>query len=402
MSRTARHAAPTWFVVLVVLTSAASTGSVSASGFSESERSSEPTRDDDLDRRVAVMVDEGLAFLAGQQNDDRSFSAVRGEDVIQAPLAVTALSALAFMANGSTLGRGAYQQQVRTAIEYLLDHQIDLELDGAPPGPLGKDGVPLVPGYFKVESDSTSRTHGHGYATLAIAEAYGTLAPDPRLGDAAESKMRQDQARMKVALQRAVLLIESSQSDKGGWFYQPGDNLDEGSVTITMIQALRAARDVGIDVNKTVIDAAVEYVRKSQRPGDGGFKYQITGVESVTYALTAAAISTLNASGDYDSTVIDLGLEFMKRNDPVFEPHAHYLEDQKFPWYARLYAAQAYYAHRDRKLWERWFPLLVEDLEGRRNDKGSFNDDQYGQVYATATACLMLQIDYQYLPIFQR
>jgi hypothetical protein len=389
-------------VLVLTLALTASGGGAFANGYGESERSADAMRDDDLDRRVASLVESGLQFLSKQQNDDRSFSAVRGEDVIQAPLAVTALSALAFMANGSTMGRGPYQQQVRSAIEYLLDHQIDLELDGAPPGPIGEDGVALLPGYFKVESDSTSRTHGHGYATLAIAEAYGTLAPDARLGDAAESKMRQDQARMKVALQRAVLLIEASQSDKGGWFYQPGDNLDEGSVTITMIQALRAARDVGIDVQKSVIDAAVEYVRKSQRPGDGGFKYQITGVESVTYALTAAAVSTLNATGDYDSKVIDSGVEFMKRNDPVFEPHAHYLEDQKFPWYARLYAAQAYYAYRDRKLWERWFPLLVEDIESRKTSSGSFADDQYGQVYATATACLLLQIDYQYLPIFQR
>jgi hypothetical protein len=165
---------------------------------------------------------------------------------------------------------------------------------------------------------------------------------------------------------------------------------------------MRAARDVGIDVDKRVIDDAVKYVHDSQRASDGGFRYQIA-MENVTFALTAAAVATLNATGDYDSGVIDRGIEFMKRNDPVFDPESHLLDDQKFPWYARLYAAQAYYLHRDRKLWERWFPALIDNLEGRRDSAtGAFEDPQYGQVYATASACLMLQIDYQYLPIFQR
>src|SRR6185436_5976350 len=143
----------------------------------------------DDDPRVAQFVDAGLEFLAKQQNDDRSFSVVKGEDVIQAPLAVTALTALAFMANGSTLGRGKYQRQVRSAIEYLLDHQTDYAIAGPPAGPI-VDDQELKPGYFKVVSDTQSRTHGHGYATLAIAEAYGTLSLDQKLGEAATSKMR--------------------------------------------------------------------------------------------------------------------------------------------------------------------------------------------------------------------
>ena len=46
----------------------------------------------------------------------------------------------------------------------------------------------------------------------------------------------------------AIVLISRSQSRDGGWLYTPDDAGDEGSVTITQVQALRACRDAGISV----------------------------------------------------------------------------------------------------------------------------------------------------------
>jgi hypothetical protein len=344
--------------------------------------------DDELLRQSTEMVDAGLAFLASRQNEDRSFSIDRNEEATRAPLAVTALAALAFMAGGSTMGRGPYQSQVRSAVEYLLDNQV---LHGEPG--IGDHG------YFKVQGDDTSRTHGHGFATLAVAEAYGTLSLDRSYGDAAHEKVRKDLDRMREALIAAVSIIERSQSREGGWEYEFDGTSHEGSVTIALIQALRAARDVGIAVDKGVIERAVAYVRKSQRATDGGFRYQLNHPQ-VTYALTAAAIATLNASGDYDSDVIDLGIEYMKRNDPVLAPDA---EPDSFPFYARLYAAQAYWFYRDPLLWERWHPAVVRELANSRiQSTGAFQGDDYGRIYATAMSCLILSIPFQYLPIFQR
>ncbi|MFH0947370.1 MAG: hypothetical protein V2A76_19460 [Planctomycetota bacterium] len=382
-----------WVAALLLLPGAEFLGS--AAGESAEEQA-EPSVEDTL-VRSARIASRGLEYLAKNQNEDRSFSVERSEDVTRAPLAVTALSALAFMAGGSTMGRGPYRQQVRDAIEYLLDHQVDKPPEGERGG---ADGA-LKYGYFLVESDSTSKMHGHGFATLAVSQAYGMLGIDASYGDSAGPKAREDLRRMRVALAGAVRLIERSQSEQGGWYYQPYENDHEGSMTVLMIQALRAARNVGVDVDKGVIDRAVKYLDKSQRREDGAFRYHLNSPQ-VSFALTAAAVATLNAAGTYDSEVIDRGIEYMRRHDPLLNPD-QWAADQNFPYYARLYAAQAYYVYRDQRLWREWHRRIIRDLENKQNAiTGHFGGGQYGSVYATAMSCLVLQIPFQYLPIFQK
>ncbi len=352
---------------------------------------------DDASIRAARVVDRGLEYLAAQQNEDRSFSIEPGEDAKRAPLAVTAIAALSFMAGGSTMGRGPYHEQVRTSIEFLLDHLAEVPPPGVAPS---RDGAPPQYGYFTIGSDDLSKLHGHGFATLAVAQAYGTLHIDATYNATAETKARLDQRRMREALSAATRLIEKSQSDVGGWYYRPYEADHEGSMTVLMIQALRAARDVGIDVDKGVIDRAIQYIHKSQKPDNGGFRYHLTH-NTVSYPLTAAAVATLNATGTYDSTVIDRGIDYMRRNDPILNADRGYVA-QQFPYYGRLYAAQAYYVYRDRRLWNVWYPRLVERLEEQQHSNGRFESAEYGRVYATAMSCLVLEIPFQYLPIFQK
>lgn len=382
-----------WLAALVLLPGAEMLGSVAEE---PAEVQSGPESGETLLRSMRI-VNGGLEYLAKNQNEDRSFSVESGEDATRAPLAVTALAALAFMAGGSTMGRGPYRKQVRDAIEFLLDHQVDKP----PEGESGTADGPLKYGYFLVESDSTSKMHGHGFATLAVSQAYGMLGIDASYGESAGPKAREDQRRMRVALAGAVRLIERSQSEQGGWMYQPYENDHEGSMTVLMIQALRAARNVGIEVDKGVIDRAVKYIDKSQRREDGAFRYHLNSPR-VSFALTAAAVATLNAAGTYDSVVIDRGIEYMRRHDPLLNPD-QWAADQNFPYYARLYAAQAYYVYRDQRLWQEWHRRIVRDLENRQSViSGHLEGGQYGRVYATAVSCLVLQIPYQYLPIFQK
>ncbi|MBI4881266.1 MAG: terpene cyclase/mutase family protein [Planctomycetes bacterium] len=361
----------------------------------------EGARAGDFDEALAAagrVAEKGLAYLATQQNEDGSFSVERGEEATQAPLAVTAIAALAFMGGGSTLGRGAHAEAVQGAIEFLLAHQVD-----RPPQGEGGDATgEMRYGYFSLESDPNSRMHGHGFATLAVAQAYGTLDVDPGFGESAGPKARADKERVRRALVAAVRLIERSQSLQGGWYYNPYEDDHEGSMTVLMIQALRAARDVGVDVDKGVIDRAVRYIHKSQRPEDGAFRYHLNS-PVVSYALTAAAVATLNAAGNYDSEVIDRGIAYMERHDPLLNPDLQFSGEQSFPCYARLYAAQAYHVHRDPRLWHEWYARAVRFLEGRQHrEKGCFDGDQYGRVYATAMSCLVLELPFQYLPIFQK
>src|SRR5262249_60184142 len=71
--------------------------------------------------------------------------------------------------------------------------------------------------------------------------------------------------RLEKMLTKAVEFCGRAQTDRGGWGYKSGTdngNFDEGSVTITQLQALRAAKNAGIIVPKSIIDKATDYLRK--------------------------------------------------------------------------------------------------------------------------------------------
>lgn len=316
-------------------------------------------------------LERGLVYLAQRQREtpDGSFPRGSAEETPEwAPVGVTALGALAFMAEGSSPGRGPYGHTVAAAIDYLL-----AKADLAPSSPTF--------GYVSAEGDRLSRTHGHGFATLALAQAYG-MAPESE--------------RLKKALVAAVALIETSQGAEGGWYYEPlRSPQHEGSVTICYVQALRAAHNAGIGVDREVIRRAENYVLRLQKD-DGTFRYGLNDPRS-TVALTAAGISTLNAAGTYDSGAIQNGIDaiWSRLQDPE-------REDTKFPYYERLYLAQAFWQLSDPRHFERWFEPEQEDMLRRQQADGSWTDSQHGNCFATAVNCLVLSVPQGALPIFQR
>lgn len=316
-------------------------------------------------------LERGLLYLAERQRESPDGSFPRGpagETQEWAPVGVTALAALAFLADGSSPGRGPFGQEVARAIDYLLG-----KADLAPSSPTF--------GYVSAQGDRRSRTHGHGFATLALAEAYG-MAPDSE--------------RLKRALVAAVGLIEASQGAEGGWEYEPVRSpKHEGSVTICYVQALRAARNAGIEIDRDVIARAEGYVLRLQKD-DGTFRYGLNEHRS-SVALTAAGISTLNAAGRYDSLAIQRGIDaiWSRLSDPA-------RDDRAFPYYERLYLAQAFWQLSDPRHFERWYEPELQRMLERQEPDGSWTDPQHGSCYATAMNCLVLAIPQGVLPIFQR
>src|SRR6185503_13288178 len=88
-------------------------------------------------------------------------------------------------------------------------------------------------GYVHLGGDTLSRMHGHGFAALALAQAFA-MSPGTERG-----------ARVQTALQAAVECIQKSQGVDGGWWYEPKASVQhENSITICAVQALRAAHGV--------------------------------------------------------------------------------------------------------------------------------------------------------------
>ena len=71
-----------------------------------------------------------------------------------------------------------------------------------------------------------------------------------------------------------------------------------------------------------------------------------------------------------------------------------------FFYYGHYYAVQVFWQVGG-TAWRDWYTSIRDDLLERQLDDGSWQDP-YGREYATAMACLVLQMPRNHLPIFQR
>lgn len=319
-----------------------------------------------LDREITPALDDaverGLAYLASTQLDDGSWDGGRfGKNV-----AITALAAIAMMAEGSTASRGVYADPIRRGLDFVLDSTKDNGLIAA--------------------EANNGPMYGHGFATLFLGEVYGMT------GGGADSDLSE---RIHETLVKAVRLIEQTQNEDGGWRYNPVPYDADVSVTICQIMALRSARNAGIEVSGGTIDRAVDYVRAAQNP-DGGFRYQLSAGSSA-WPRTAAGVSSLFYAGIYEDDSIDRGLEYLISTalpGTGSTQRSHY-------FYGQYYAVQSMYlAGGD--AWATWWPAIRAELLSTQNEDGRWDDRSVGPAYGTAMALIVLQMPKRYLPIFQK
>ncbi|MBL8722850.1 MAG: terpene cyclase/mutase family protein [Planctomycetes bacterium] len=329
----------------------------------------------------------GLAWLAAHQTEAGAWTGLVGHkqnhDYVAMPnglpvraqastghghVGVAAFAVLAFLAGGHLPDRGEYGKVVRAGHDYLVAH-------------CQENGM---------LADSGTRMYSHAFATLCLAEAYGMAQT----------------ANAKSVLERAVNLIVDSQNAYGGWRYNAFDREIDLSVTVCQVQALRAARNIGIRVPLDTIDRAMAYVLKSRVPAgrnQGLFYYKIHGrgafEKSGDFAINAAALTALSSAGIHDENLTEPVLRFLLDDYPAL---ADWGLDHYFFWYGNYYAAQAFYQAGGAPC-RQYFAALLRDLLRWQQADGSWaNRVGPGDEWSTAIACILLQMPKQYLPIFQR
>jgi len=307
-------------------------------------------------------VDKALDFLAKSQGRDGGWHDDQGSTSY--PVSMAALAGMGFLSNGNTPTRGPYADNVRKVSEYIMKHAGP---SGLIAGPNQENGRPM---------------YGHGFSLMFLSCVYG-MQTDTRA-----------QQRMAKVIEKAIKLTAEGQSAAGGWTYTPGSG-DEGSVTITQIQALRAAHNAGFSVPKGVIENAVKYIEACQNP-DGGINYSYGSRGGSRPAISAAAIATLYNAGEFDSPMADACLEYVVN---VFKGNKGNRMGHDF--YANLYASQAMYLAGD-EYWDDYFPALRDRLIKQQNGNGSWTGDGIGNTYGTAIGLIILQLPYRFLPIYQR
>ncbi|MBI5368257.1 MAG: terpene cyclase/mutase family protein [Planctomycetes bacterium] len=325
-------------------------------------------------RESMEAAERGLGFLARGQSKDGSWSSPVGYKLNEeymnngtdkAHIGVTALACIALMAQGNTPDRGRYGENVAHGLDFLLQCS---RVRGD--------------GYI---TQSGTRMYEHAFATLFLAEVYG-MSP------------RED---VKEALKRSVGLIVRSQNMEGGWRYQPFARDADLSITVSTLQALRAARNVGVSVPRAVIDKALTYVKNCGQGGrngqnlDGSFSYQALPAHQTrtSFPLTAAGVTSLFSAGEYDSVEARRGLDYLRRNIGSMRPDSYHY------FYGHYYAAQAMYQGGPR-YWNDYYPRVRDEIV--RLQIGDHWLDCVSANYATAMACIILQVPNEYLPIFQK
>lgn len=311
-------------------------------------------------------IKAGLEQLAGDQIRGGRNRGAFGDTGYAAGVAVTALSGLAFLCSGSTPFGGKYAPNIRACTEFILKNCRDS-------------------GYI-AENDRTRRfsnMYGHGYAMLYLSQIYGMS--------------RRSAVEEKLA--NAVELTCRIQNPIGGWRYQPVIQDADLSITICQIMALRAAHNAGMQVSNEVRTKTVEYVERCQNP-DGSFHYTERGGRT-TVALTAAGVVSFYSAGIYEGPKIDKALEWLYEHRPgkargqVVSPMNYY--------YAHYYAVQAmWHAQIQRPdYWNAWYPLIRDELLAKRDaSNDTWLDRKIGPEFATAMSCIILQIPFNYVPVF--
>lgn len=348
---------------------------------------------------AAALIEKALALLADQQESTGKWAQETEGGAFSSAtydMATTCMAGLAFLAHGDTPNRGRYGAHVSAAVHWVLRHAD------------AKTGVITTAG------DASRPMYGHCFAVLFLSETAGM--------DDSEHVAE----RVRAVVTAACVVIARAQSVRGGWSYgfhdggrwlgirrMPTD--DEGSVTIHAVQALRAAKNAGIPVDKAIIDRGLRYLRDCQGK-DGGLRYRwgSGSAESASEpAISAAAYTAWAMCGVYVPKTGGTACERAARRCGRFIGRAY--GDglvpsgvAQYPFYSLLHLAQATWFMGPWN-WDRFYPLarewLLDPSHGFRHNwlplwKGDSASGNW--VYCTAAALIILQMPYRNLPIFDR
>jgi len=258
---------------------------------------------------------------------------------------------LAFLAHGEDPEYGPYAKNIKKGIDFILKQQ-------ATNGYIGRS------------------MYNHGFATLALAEAYGMI----------------DDERLAGALKKSVALLTSAQdrNPKGAWRYSPDDTSADTTVAGCQLVALLAARNAGIPVPDQNIDKALKYLAGCRAP-NGGYGY--TSKSSPKGTLTAIGSLCLSLA--------------KKKDDKLFDKSTNFLTTRKsggghhYVFYHEYYMAQALF-HANEEEWKKWNDKNTQVMTAAQASDGGWNDQRLGRSGSTGFALLSMALNYRFLPIYEK
>jgi hypothetical protein len=267
-------------------------------------------RAEDIPEKYRGTIEKGLEWVAKQQYADGHWDANNNQN----PTTMTSLGGMSLLMEGSTLRDGKYSTNLRKAVDWLVRR-------AQPNGLIGNPNNQI---------EAARYIYGHGYAMLFLASVYGEEEDGDR------------RKRLEDVLTKAVEFSGKAQTDRGGWGYVSSSDsggFDEGSTTITQLQGLRACRNAGIVVPKSIIDNAHKYMEKATTERGSVIYSLAQGGHEGGPALAAAALAGSFSSGEYNSKRAKKYIQFCRTAIPIAAT-GRFGHDEYTHYYSR--SAQAF------------------------------------------------------------
>jgi len=344
---------------------------------------------EEIPKEYRETIKKGLDYLAKTQMKDGHWEGINGEYCIPC----TSLAGMAFLCEGSTMREGKYRDNLRRAVNYIIDR-------AQPNGLLANPAM---------RGESGRYMYGHGFALMFLACCVG------------EEENADKRKKLVQVCEKAAKYSFEAQTNRGGWGYvsaKDGSNFDEGSVTITQIHGLRAARNAGIIVPNDCIKNAQKYLQASTGT-DGGVTYSLAygGGGGGRPALTAAAVCCGFSFGEYQSDLVKKWIKFCQLHLQTLGGGRRMGHDE----YTHYYYCQVMYVlgnDRYKKLfpdaksdeiltWKEYRKAIFDEMKSSQSSDGSWSTGNWtaqsvGATYVTACFLTMLQLDKAALPMYQR
>ncbi|HYF50799.1 MAG TPA: zf-HC2 domain-containing protein [Planctomycetota bacterium] len=332
-------------------------------------------------------VDAALRWLAYHQEPDGHWDTKKYSAEQNVDAGITGLALLAFLGAGHTEKVGAYKDNVRRAVQWIISQQ---EQDGS----IGKK----YKEYWHV-----GYAYHHAICGLALAEAAG-MARVPATMAAAQ----------KAVDYTTEIHQRGEGSEKRAWRYRPNTEKPDApeadaSASGWFVMQLKSAKVAGLKVNHMSLDGALKYfdsieVKTEVNGYKGGrFPYH----KGLQPQLNPTAIGMLsNLFLGRKPSELHGGAEYLCQNLPDWNPKlADGVNGRTFPMYYTYYGTLTMFQIGGDH-WKKWNTAMQNmlipkqrkdgDEAGSWDPMGGADDKMSGRVYMTAMGALCLEVYYRY------
>ncbi len=312
------------------------------------------------------LPDGGWSF-DHQQGPGNHRSSPDPGSIPEARAGATAIALLALLGNGQTHKTGNYKKEVQSGLEFLIKRA-----KGS-----GRGISYLEPG---------GTMYSHGLAAIVFGEAYA-MTKDPALADFAQG---------------TIWYIEDAQDPVGGgWRYRPREPGDTSAVG-WQIMALKSGKISGLNINPRTFKLAEKFLNSVSSSGGAYYGYMDPPRGTPADGRTAVGLLCRMYLGwQKDSAGLVEGINSLADRGPD--------TDRNCDMYYNYYATQVV-KHFGGETWNQW-NLTMRDFLVKSQVKdglaaGSWNpgnghpEEKGGRLYATALACMTLEVYYRYLPLY--